>query len=476
MRPSPGLPHSTPEEQGVPSPAVRALLARWEGRGLEPHSVSIVRHGHVVAEGSWAPYHRAGRQLVYSVSKTFTACAVGLAVDEGLLRLQDRVVDLFPEAAPLAGPRAAALTLHDLLAMRTGHRADSLVWRESRPATFPETFLGTEPEEDPGWFVYHNGATLMAGLAVQRRSGQRLLDYLTPRLLEPLGVSDAAWSGEDGLDAGYSGLHVPTHALSHLGELLMRDGVWHGRRLLPQGWVSLMTTAHTDTTHHPETVDWQQGYGYQMWRCRHDAVRADGAYGQFSVVVPGADLVVALTSCTDRTQETLDAIWEELLPALSDAPLPPDPDAHGELTRHLAGARLGAEGSRAPAPGDGPWAFTHAPTEDVPALTGVLVHRAPHGPGWSLTLLEGDAELEVPCSDGAWPDPAGAPWVASGGWTQAGAFSARVAAVETPHALLVHCADGVATARWNGIPLTAPVLGTLLAPGPRDGGAVTWSR
>lgn len=348
--------------------------------------------------------------------------------------------------------------------------------RQSRPGTFPRAFLSTEPEADPGWFVYHNGATLMAALAVQRRSGQRLLDYLGPRLLRPLGVPEAAWGGEDGLDAGYSGLHVPAHALAHLGELLLRDGVWQGRRLLPEGWVGRMTAPHTDTTQHPETVDWQQGYGYQMWHCRHDAVRADGAYGQFAVIVPEADLVVALTSCTGRTQETLDAVWEELLPALTDAPLPPAPGPHGELTRRLAEARLQPAGAGTAPPGDGPWTFTHRPTEDVPALTGVRLSRPPGGPGWSLTLLEDGAELEVPCGDGDWPDPGASPWVACGGWSPDGAFSARVAAIETPHALLLHCADGVATARWNGVPLTAPVLGSLRAPRPPDSGVTSWSR
>jgi hypothetical protein len=316
----------------------------------------------------------------------------------------------------------------------------------------------------------------MAALAVQRRTGQRLLDYLGPRLLHPLGVPEAAWAGEDGLDVGYSGLHVPTHALTHLGELILRDGVWQGRRLLPDGWAGRMTTPHTDTTHHPETVDWQQGYGYQMWRCRVDAVRADGAYGQFSVIVPGADLVVALTSCTEQTQETLDAIWAELLPALSGTPLPPAPEAHHRLTRRLEHARLRPEGDGVPAPGAGPWTFTHRPTDDVPALTAVRVDRSPGASGWSLTLHEADTVLEVPCEDGGWPRPGGSPWTASGGWTSDGTFTARVAAVETPHVLDVHCADGVATARWNGVPLTAPVLGTLRAPARQDGGAVPWSR
>ncbi|QIM20693.1 serine hydrolase [Phycicoccus sp. HDW14] len=457
------LPRSTPEAQGVPSGALLALVRRWEDRGLEPHGVSVLRHGHVVAQGSWRPYPQGGIQLVYSVSKTFTACAVGFAVAEGLLRTEDRVVDLFPEAAAVAGPRAAALTLHDLLAMRTGHREDTLVWRGSRTSTFPAHFLSVEPEEEPGWFVYHNGATLMAALAVQQRSGQRLLDYLRPRLLDPLGIEEAAWSSQDGLDLGYSGLHVGTEALARLGELLLRDGRWQGHRVLPEGWAERMTTRHTDTTHHPDPVDWQQGYGYQVWRCRHDAVRADGAYGQFSVVVPGSDLVVALTSCTEGSQETLDAIWEELLPALADGPLPPDPTAAAALAEHLAAVALPVPVAAAPAPGAGPWRFRHEPTEEVPFLESVELAVADGG-GLELTLHERGEALVLPCGDGAWPEPLTGPWTAAGAWSAPGTFEAVVRAVEGPHALLLRCRDGAVTASWNGVPLAGPAVRWLAAP------------
>ncbi len=447
----------------MPSGALVRLVRRWEAGGLEPHSLTVIRHGRVVADGWWAPYRPDGVQLVYSVSKTFTACAVGLAVHEGLLRLDERVVDLFPEAAHLAGPRACALTLHDLLAMRTGHRTDTLESRGVSPEAFPMTFLATEPEEEPGWFVYHNGATLLAALAVQRRSGRRLLDYLRARLLDPLGVPLAVWQQVEGYDLGFSGLHVPTTALARLGELLLRDGVHGGRRLLPEGWTGRMMTVHTDTSRHPETTDWQQGYGYQVWRCTHDAWRADGAYGQFSVVVPQADLVVALTSCTDRTQETLDAVWEELLPALADAPLATDPAARTALEEALARAALEAPGTTERPAGDGPWVFDHTPTEQVPSLHRVEVAPAPSG-RWLLTVHEDDARLELPCADGTWSPPPGAPWVASGGWTAPGVFEAVVVAVGTPHALRLRCAEGRATARWNGEPLGWAALASLVPP------------
>lgn len=478
LTPSP-LPRSRPEAEGVPSAALSALLDRWEAVGVEAHGLLVLRHGRVVAEGSWTPYRRDRIQLVYSVSKTFTSCAVGFAEAEGLLRLDERLVDVFPEAAGVAGPLASRLTLHHVLSMSTGHEADTLVWREHGLAGFPAEFLAQEPEREPGsWFVYHNGATLMAALAVQRRSGERLLDYLRPRLLDPLGIPEAAWAGQDGLDAGYSGLHVSTEAVARLGELLRLDGTWEGRRILPQGWVARASGAHVSTAEHPGTTDWQQGYGYQLWRCRDDAFRADGAWGQFAVVVPDAGLVVAVTTCSPDTQALLDGIWEVLLPALSPAPLdagdgaadeaagaaeaPEAPEAAEALGRRLRGAALPAPASSGPAPGEGPWEFAHEPTEAHPALSGVTVAADSAG-GWVLTIDDGK-RLVVPCGDGAWPQPQGSPWVAAGGWTGPGVFEAHVAAIETPHVLRLRCADGRVEASWNGQPLGWPALAALRAP------------
>ena len=467
MAPSrPDLPRSTPEAQGVPSAALLALVRRWEDTGLEPHAVVVLRHGHVVAQGSWAPYDSERPGLVYSVSKTFTACAVGFAVADGLLSPQDRLVDLFPEAADVAGPRASRLTLHDLLAMRTGHREDTLVHRGRGVADFPRTFLSREPEEEPGWFVYHNGATLLAALAVQRVTGERLQDYLRPRLFEPVGIVPDGWQSSDGLDIGFSGLHVSTEAIARLGELVRCDGRWQGAQVLPDGWTATMTSRHTDTSNHPETVDWAQGYGYQMWRCTHDAVRADGAFGQFSVVVPDAGLVVAVTSCSpDRTQDTLTAIWEELLPALSDDPLPEDTAAAATLAEHLGSRSMPAPSSATRPPSSGPWRFERTPDEDCPGITAVEVHHSPGGTAhpWLLVVEEDGHRLEIPCGDGSWSAQEG-PWSASGGWTGPESFEALVVAVETPHRLTLTCSGDIVRTRWNGVPLGGGLLARQRAP------------
>ena len=462
------LPRSTPEEQGVPSDAVLRMVRRWEAEGNEPHGVVVVRHGTVVAEGTWAPYRAEGVQLVYSVSKTFLACATALAEEAGLVSRDERLVEVFPEAAAAAGPRAARLTLEHLLRMSTGHRVDTLDTVAGLAGGGEEAvarFLAAEPEEEPGsWFLYHNGASRVLALAVQRRTGARLVDHLRPRLLDPLGITDCAWSTWSGTDLGFSGFHVTTESVARLGLLLLQDGVWAGRRLLPAGWVGTASAALADTAHHPGTPDWQVGYGHQMWRCRPDGFRADGAYGQFALVLPRHDLVVATTACTENTQEVLDAVWEELLPALSDAPLAPDPDARAELVAALATAALPTTASVATAgKGEGPWVFAHTPTAEHPLLTTVEVRPAEGG--WQLVVDDG-GPLVIACGDGRWPDAGAAPFLATGGWVEPGVFEATVVAVQTPHSLHLRCADGAVTARWRGLPLHRPALASLRAPSP----------
>ncbi len=438
------------------------MVRRWERTGTEPHGVVVIRHGHVVAQGSWQPWPRDGIRLVYSVSKTFLAIAAAFAEAEGLLARDERLVDVFPEAAGDAGPRAARITVEDCLRMSTGHHTDTLDSFAGQGEESVAVFLGAEPEQEPGsWFMYHNGASRMLALAVQRRTGERLVDYLRPRLLDPVGIREAAWTRWAGADLGFSGLHISTESIARLGLLLLRDGAWEGRQVLPDGWVATATQALADTTHHPDPVDWTVGYGYQLWRSRH-GFRADGAYGQFALVVPEHDLVVAVTSCTETTHEVLDAVWDELLPQLRDAPLHADRVAHARLTAALDTATAPASGSSTTAPAAAePWRFAHTPTTEHPALRSVEVRPGEHG--WVLDIDDG-GPLSIPCGDGHWPDAGASPWVASGGWVAPGVFEATVVAVQTPHSLVLRCADGTVTARWRGVPLHGPALAWLRAP------------
>ena len=324
----------------MPSDAVLRMARRWEREGNEPHGVVVLRHGHVVAEGAWRPWPRDGIRLVYSVSKTFLAIAAAFAEAEGLLARDERLVDVFPEAAHAAGPRAATITVEDCLRMSTGHHVDTLESAQASPAAVRSrwpSFLAAEPEEEPGsWFMYHNGASRVLALAVQRRTGERLVDYLRPRLLDPLGVQEAVWMTWAGTDLGFSGLHISTDTIARLGQLLLHDGVWQGRQLLPAGWVATASSPLADTTHHPDPADWKCRLRLpDVAQPRTTASGPTAPTASSPWCCPAHDLVVAVTSCTETTHEVLDAVWEELLPALADGPLPPDPDAHARLVAAL---------------------------------------------------------------------------------------------------------------------------------------------
>ncbi|MFJ3407919.1 serine hydrolase domain-containing protein [Promicromonospora sp. NPDC090134] len=327
------LPRSTPEAEGLDPAALRRLVDRLDA--LEDvHSVMVLRHGSVVGEAWWHPHTADRPHVMFSVSKSFTSTAVGIAVHEGLLTLDDRVVDLLPDDAPAdPGEHLRALRVRDLLTMTTGHSASTMEGIDrtiSLPgAGWARAILAQPVEHEPGTrFVYNTGATYLLSAILHRLTGERLLDYLTPRLLEPLGITHATWEQDpDGIDVGGFGLSVTTEEMAAFGQLYLQGGVWQGRQLVPAGWVAAATAAQVPNGPH-DWPEWNQGYGYQFWQCRHGAYRADGAFGQYIVVWPEKDLVITMTSGLSDLQSVLDAVWDTLLPdAAWVAPASTAPDA-----------------------------------------------------------------------------------------------------------------------------------------------------
>jgi CubicO group peptidase (beta-lactamase class C family) len=310
------LPRATPESQGVPSTALLQLVSRWERQ--EMRAFRVVRHGYVIAEGAWAPYQDADAHQLFSLSKSFCSTAAGFAVAEGRLRLDDRVVDHMAEFAP-ANPteNLRQMRVRDLLAMATGQETES--WGEG---DLRRRFLATPVPKAPGThFLYNTPATYMVSAIVQKVTGQTLTQYLEPRLYQPLGFGSTVWEQDgQGIDWGGFGLSLTVEDVAKFGELLRLDGVWQGRRILPETWVG-QASAKQVSNGNGGPNDWAQGYGFQYWRCRHGAFRGDGAFGQLCVVMSTQGLVVAATAAVDDIQEELNAIYEALLPALSPRPI-----------------------------------------------------------------------------------------------------------------------------------------------------------
>jgi NhaA family Na+:H+ antiporter len=471
-RPAP-LPHATPESQGLPSAAIEAFLDAIEESGVELHSLMVLRHGNVLAQGWWEPYTPDGLHLLYSLSKSFTSTAIGLAVGEGLLSIDDLVTSFFPEIdVETLDPKVAGMQVRHILSMASGHHADTLerirLFGDEEPAA---AFLSLIPEEEPGtWFTYNNGCTLMLSVIITRLTGLRVLDYLRPRLFEPLGIGPAYWAGIGPIDLGFSGLHLQTDAIARLGQLYLQDGVWNGRQLLPVGWVAQASAVQVDNPREPNP-DWRQGYGFQFWRTQHNGFRGDGAYGQFCVVLPDVDAVIAITAATDDMQAILDAVWAELLPRFGDTAL--SEAAGGSLTDRLQGLTLAVIGGSPSGPGDGPSTVTDE-SAGAP-ISSVSVSGGSAEPGWTLSVSDGDADYQVPCGFGEWRSHEttvgdGAPFAtaACGAWTDAHTFTAELAMINTPHRLTILCDvdAGTLSTVWRTAPL-GPTRPSHLALRPR---------
>ncbi|MFI9755677.1 serine hydrolase domain-containing protein [Streptomyces collinus] len=474
------LPASGPAAQGVDASGVHAFLDALEAAPeIEPHSLMIMRHGHLVASGWWAPFTAERLHLLYSLSKSFTGTAAALAEAEGLLDFDAPVISYFPEfEADITDPRSRAMLVRHVASMATGHRRDTVDEAFGRdPAEPVRGFLRLPPDEDPGTvFAYNQPATYTLAAIVQRVTGQSLSDYLRPRLLDPLGIGEVAWRRDRaGRELGFSGLHATTDAVARLGRLYLCDGLWEGRRLLPPGWAARASQPHIPTAGAMGDVDrqdWDRGYGYQFWTSRH-GYRGDGAYGQFCLVLPEHDVVIAATAATERMQEYLNLVWEHLLPAFGPEPLTGREGADVQLRERLGGLALPpAPGRPAPPERERDWtaaAFTRS-AETGPVRSAGLDRDAD---GWTLTLTgEGDRpnhpdRLALRLAGEGWTvaeEPV--PTAVSGGWTDAGTLAVDVVFLETPHRLALTCslADGTLTASWRTRPLHGGRLTTLCAP------------
>jgi CubicO group peptidase (beta-lactamase class C family) len=320
------LPRATPESQGIPSAAICDFVAAADKINTL-HSFMIVRHGRVIAEGWWKPEAADKPHVMWSLSKSFTSTAIGLAIDEGKLKLDDPVLKFFPAEAP-ADPseHLKAMTIRDLLTMSGGYDKEPVI---PRNGPVVKDFLALPVPFQPGThFQYNTTGTYTLSAILTKVTGKTVLEYLTPRLFEPLGIEHPQWDvSSEGYSLGGYGLHLRTEDLAKFGQLYLQKGKWNGKQLIPEKWVEQATTrqvANDGEGHAKIGIDWKLGYCFQFWRCTHNAYRGDGAGGQFIVVMPDQDAVVVITADTGNMQGELNCIWDHLLPACGKDALPED--------------------------------------------------------------------------------------------------------------------------------------------------------
>ncbi len=342
------FPRATPESQGVSSAAVLALVEALDQVDAM-NSFILVRHGHVIAEGWWTPYSAQDNHELYSLSKSFTSTAVGMAVAEGKLSIDDEVLKFFPSDAPV-NPSAnlKAMRVRDLLTMNAGHQDEVPTAADKISA---KAFLTNAVPHKPGThFKYNTPATFMCSAIVQKLTGQTVAEYLQPRLFEPLGITQPIWNTNwQGISLGGYGLNVRTEDIARFGQLYLQKGKWNGRQLIPSAWVEMATSKQVSNGSNPRS-DWDQGYGFQFWRCRNGAYRGDGAFGQYCIVLPEQDAVIAITSGVKDMQAVLNLIWDKLLPAFQPKRLRADATGHGDLQQKLAGLQVRVASGAASSP------------------------------------------------------------------------------------------------------------------------------
>ena len=333
--------HTSPEKLGISSTALLKLMQRL-GKLEYINSFILMRHGQLCLETYVAPYEREVPHQLFSLSKSFVSCAIGIAQSEKLLSVDDKLADFFPEFAHcITDERMRAVTLKDLLTMRSGHlscpTSNAEFWQS---ADWRQTYLASKLDTEPGTeFTYNSIATYMLSAVITKVTGQNVREYLMKRLFEPLAIAPGIWECcPQGINCGGWGLYLKTADIAKFAQCLLQQGVWQGKQLIPQDYLAEATSFQSDNSKNA-APDWKLGYGYQFWRSRH-GFRGDGAAGQYAVVLPEEDIAIAVTSCVGNMQDILTAIWEELLPAIANEPLKEDAEAANELKMYCSNMQI----------------------------------------------------------------------------------------------------------------------------------------
>lgn len=341
-----GLETSTPEAQGVESAWLNGFFCKLRDcNTIRVHSAAVLRHGKLIAEGSFKPYTAAYPHMLFSLSKSITGMAVGIAVGEGRLRVSDKLTDFFPEkAAPFRNPQLGSVTIEQLLHMTAGVKYNEVFSVTDRD--WLHGFLTSECAFPPGTDFYYNSMNSYLLAAILRKlTGQGLVDYLMPRLFEPLRIPRPRWETcPMGLEKGGWGLYLRTVDMAKLGQLYLQHGRWDcadgPRQLVPAQWVH-------DSTHNlvrTRESDRNSGYGYHLWSFPvPGAYQFNGVFGQYVVMLPHLDAVVAITSgsqnfVSDDGSAIIAEYFAENAAGFHDGPLSPNLHALRNLkqtTTHL---------------------------------------------------------------------------------------------------------------------------------------------
>lgn len=369
------FPVCPPEEVGIPSKAISDFLDYTKRNGIEMHSLMILRHGKVCTAGWWSPYGPDIMHPVFSFGKSITSTAIGFAEQEGILSIDEKIVDIFADYLPdEPSEYLKKVTLRHVLSMSIGHSVEPNAHSED----WIREFLAHPIDHEPGtMFQYNNTGTNMLVATLKIKTGLGLTEFLKPRLFDPLGIKDVACRERNGYELGAFGFQLTTDGMARFAQFVLNRGVWNGKRLLNEAWFDMATSKQVETVGgvYDGKRDWAAGYGFQYWQFERDdkAFRADGACGQFAMFFPKQGAVIVTTAGTSFTQQMIDGVWETIVPSMAEEPLPENEEEYRALRDKVENLRIPPlPAYRAPEIEKEVGSNSYKPDQEIRGMTGLL--------------------------------------------------------------------------------------------------------
>ncbi|MDD3279040.1 MAG: serine hydrolase [Lachnospiraceae bacterium] len=288
---------ATPESQGISSRRLAALIRELgETSSTDMHHLMILRNSKVICECNFAPYRSGIWHITHSMCKSITGMAIGMLIEEGKLSLDENIYKIFESRQPLLLTIFhPTVTVENLLTMTSG-----VMFNETGAVSGNDwlgSYLNAPVQGKPGTvFQYNSMNTYVLSAIVTERTGLSLLEYLKPRLFEPLGITNICWeSCPKGITKGGWGLFICAEDMAKLGQLYLQNGVWEGKQLIPEAWIRVSTEKHYDSE------EGTYGYGYQIWQEeRPGSFEFNGMLGQNVVVYPDLNMVIVTNAGSDE--------------------------------------------------------------------------------------------------------------------------------------------------------------------------------
>lgn len=310
-----------PQSLGVNTKVVNEFLKTAQEKNLEFHSLMVVRNGKVAIEWYNEPFSRDSSHVVYSVSKSFTSTAIGFAIDEGLLTLDTKLLDVFPEVVPKKQHEYfEKLTVRNLLRM-SGGKQPSIIADKSK-IDWLDDFVNSPWAFEPGEkFLYINENFYVLSAMINRLTGVTLRQYLMPRLFEPLGIDFPEWETDrNGIEAGGWGLYLKTEDLAKFVLCYLNEGKYKNKQIIPKSWTLEATAKQIDNSYNRPGTEASVGYGYGFWKNKFSekSFRADGMFCQFGITFSEHNAVVVVTSSIPVEEDGLVQIFNYFPKAFED--------------------------------------------------------------------------------------------------------------------------------------------------------------